>query len=103
MNQSFLLSEEFIITDESSIDIWFRGMRDNKIHCLQISSTGSAMIQTQDPNLAGDIIQSLAMYLGIQELGSEAKFPVEEQKLSSALERIKGKIIYVINSIIVDQ
>ncbi|KAK0179481.1 hypothetical protein PV327_005231 [Microctonus hyperodae] len=89
LNQSFLLSEEFIITDESSIDIWFRGMRDNKIHCLQISSTGNATIQTQDPNLAGDIIQSLAMYLGIQELGSEAKFPVEEQKLSSALERIK--------------
>lgn len=65
-------------------------MRDNKIHSLKTNASGKISIQTEDSRLAGDIIQSLAMYLGIQELSSEARFPMEEQKLSSALERIKG-------------
>ncbi|XP_074109421.1 BBSome complex member BBS2 isoform X2 [Cotesia typhae] len=94
LNQSFLLSKEFDVPDEGPlaafVEIWLQGMRDNKIHCIRASAVGKASIQTEDMHFAGDIVQSLATYLGIQELGSEARFPVEEQKLCTALERVKG-------------
>lgn len=93
LNQCLLLSEELMVAEDGPngfIEIWLRGMRDDKIHCFRASATGRASIQTEDPNFAGDIVQSLATYLGIHELSSEARFPAEELKLSSALERIKG-------------
>ncbi|CAG5102110.1 Similar to Bbs2: Bardet-Biedl syndrome 2 protein homolog (Mus musculus), partial [Cotesia congregata] len=94
LNQSFLLSKEFDVPDEGPaaafIEIWLQGMMDNKIHCIRASAVGKASIQTEDMYFAGDIVQSLATYLGIQELGSEARFPAEEQKLCTVLERVKG-------------
>lgn len=48
------------------------------------------MIQTNDSTFAGDVIQSLAMYLGVRELSSEATFPEEEKRMLDALERVKG-------------
>jgi len=48
------------------------------------------MIQTDDATFAGDIIQSLTMYLGVRELSSEATFPAEEKRMLDALERVKG-------------
>lgn len=97
LNQSLLLSEELLVAEDGPkagfIEIWLRGMRDGKVHCFRASGTGRASIQTEDPTFAGDIVQSLASYLGIQELSSEARFPNEELKLSSALERVKGKFI----------
>ncbi|XP_015126074.1 Bardet-Biedl syndrome 2 protein homolog [Diachasma alloeum] len=94
LNQSLLLSNELEVDEDGPgarfIEVWLRGMRDNKIHCLRASADGRASIQTEDPSFAGDIIQSLATYLGIQELTSEARFPAEERKLSAALERVKG-------------
>lgn len=65
-------------------------MRDNKAHCFKSNANGKVTIQTDDATLAGDIIQSLAMYLGIRELNSEATFPEEEKRMLDALERVKG-------------
>ncbi|XP_008560826.1 Bardet-Biedl syndrome 2 protein homolog [Microplitis demolitor] len=94
LNQSFLLTKEFDVPDEGPtagfIEFWLRGMRDSYIHCIRASASGKASLQTEDMNFAGDVIQSLATYLGIQELGSEARFPIEELKLCKALERVKG-------------
>lgn len=96
LNQSLLLSDELEVAEDGPgarfIEVWLIGMRDNKIHCLRASADGRASIQTEDPSFAGDVIQSLAAYLGIQELSSEARFPAEERKLSAALERVKGII-----------
>lgn len=70
--------------------MWLRGMRDNKIHCFKSNANGKVTIQTDDLTFAGDIIQSLAMYLGVRELTSEATFPAEESRMLDALERVKG-------------
>lgn len=55
-----------------------------------VDATGKLTIQTEDSTFAGDIIQSLALYLGLRELSSEVSFPAEEKKLLDALERVKG-------------
>lgn len=47
---------------------------------------------TEDPTFAGDVIQSLANYLGIVELTSEANFPAEEKRMVEILERVKGNL-----------
>lgn len=99
LNQSFLLTKEFDVPDEGPtagfIEFWLRGMRDSYIHCIRASASGKASLQTEDMNFAGDVIQSLATYLGIQELGSEARFPIEELKLCKALERVKGAVLKI--------
>ncbi|XP_076230796.1 BBSome complex member BBS2 [Calliopsis andreniformis] len=90
LNQSLILPEEFEIKEDGAgIELWLRGMRDSKIHCFMADTTGKVTIQTEDSTFAGDIIQSLAMYLGVRELSSEVMFPMEEQKLLDALERTK--------------
>ncbi|XP_043588448.1 Bardet-Biedl syndrome 2 protein homolog isoform X1 [Bombus pyrosoma] len=93
LNQSLILPEEFEITEDKpnngGIEMWLRGMRDNKIHCFMANATGKVTIQTEDPTFAGDIIQSLALYLGLRELSSEVSFPAEEKKMLDALEHVK--------------
>lgn len=71
--------------------MWLRGMRDDKVHCFKSNAGGKITIQTDDATFAGDIIQSLAMYLGVRELHSEATFPAEEKRMLDALERVKGR------------
>lgn len=96
MNQSLLLAEEFEVAEEgpnaASIELWLRGLRDNKVHCFTASPSGKITVQTEDSTFAGDIVQSLAMYLGLRELNSESKFPNDESKMVEALERVKGYI-----------
>lgn len=70
--------------------MWLLGMRDNKLHCFMANTAGKVTIQTEDSTFAGDIIQSLALYLGLRELPSEVSFPAEEEKLLNAFERVKG-------------
>ncbi|XP_043673123.1 Bardet-Biedl syndrome 2 protein homolog isoform X2 [Vespula pensylvanica] len=96
LNQSLLLAEEFEVAEEgpnaASIELWLRGLRDNKVHCFTASPSGKITVQTEDSTFAGDIVQSLAMYLGLRELNSESKFPNDESKMLEALERVKGYI-----------
>ncbi|CAK9811316.1 Bardet-Biedl syndrome 2 protein homolog [Anthophora plagiata] len=93
LNQSLVLPEEFEVKEDrqnnGGIEMWLRGMRDNKIHCFIADPVGKVTIQTEDSTFAGDIIQSLALYLGLRELSSEVSFPEEEKKLLDSLERVK--------------
>ncbi|XP_066591973.1 Bardet-Biedl syndrome 2 protein homolog [Prorops nasuta] len=94
LNQSFIFVEEFELRDDSpdpsSIELWLRGLRDNKLHCFMANHSGKINVRTEDSSFAGDIVQSLSMYLGLRELAAEANFPLEESKMSDALERVKG-------------
>ncbi|KAG5341289.1 BBS2 protein, partial [Acromyrmex charruanus] len=94
LNQSIIMGEELEVAESGPnagcIEVWLRGMRDNKIHCFKSNASGKVIIQTDDATLAGDIIQSLTMYLGVRELTSEATFPAEEKRILDALERVKG-------------
>ncbi|XP_031838360.1 BBSome complex member BBS2 [Nomia melanderi] len=93
LNQSLILPNEFELKEDGlnagGIEAWLKGMRDNRIHCFKADMTGKVTIQTEDSTFAGDIIQSLSLYLGLRELSSEVSFPDEEKKLVDALERVK--------------
>ncbi|XP_043493368.1 Bardet-Biedl syndrome 2 protein homolog [Polistes fuscatus] len=94
LNQSLLLAEELEVAEEgpnaASIELWLRGLRDDKVHCITANPFGKITVLTEDSTFAGDIVQSLAMYLGLRELTSEAKFPNDESKMLEALESVKG-------------
>lgn len=87
--------------EAGSLEIWLRGLRDQKIHCLEIDASGKLTLRTEDPSFAGDIVQSLTSYLGLRELSSEAKFPAEEQRMLDALERFKGAFILLMISVLI--
>ncbi|XP_043267546.1 Bardet-Biedl syndrome 2 protein homolog [Venturia canescens] len=94
LNQSLLLVDDLEIAEEGPkaglIEIWLRCLRDYSVHCFRSSNAGRASVQTQDPEFAGDVVQSLAGYLGLREMSSEARFPEVERKLTEALEKVKG-------------
>lgn len=97
------LSGSLILPEESEIEvtengpdagflkIWLRGLRDGKFHCLEASPAGRIKIRTSDASFAGEVINSLAGYLGLGELSAETNFPEEERLMSEALERLAGK------------
>ncbi|XP_034935482.1 Bardet-Biedl syndrome 2 protein homolog [Chelonus insularis] len=93
LDQNFLLTEELKIIEDNSktnfIEAWFRDVRNNEIHCIRANSSGRASIQTENLQFAGEIIQSLATYLGIFELNSQARFINEEQKLARKFLKVK--------------
>lgn len=94
LNQSLLLVDELEIAEDGPkaglIEVWLRCLRDNSIHCFRSSNAGRASVQTQDPEFAGDVVQSLSGYLGLREMNSEARFPEVERKLTDALEKVKS-------------
>ena len=94
MNQSFLLNDEIQVSDigpeAGQLEVWLCGLRDQRLHCIRSDVNGKLTLNTDDSAFAGDIVQSLANYLGIRELGSEAKFTAEEQRMTDALEKFRS-------------
>ena len=45
-------------------------------------------IMTDDLDLAGDIIQSLASYLGLEDLSVTASFPQQMKELREIMEKV---------------
>ncbi|KAJ8675989.1 hypothetical protein QAD02_011775 [Eretmocerus hayati] len=94
LNQSLILSADIQVPeigpDAGKLELWLRGLRDQKLHCIEVDSSGKLNLRTDDPNFAGDVVQSLAAYLGLRELSSEVNLPKEEQRMIDALDRLKG-------------
>ncbi|XP_051169367.1 Bardet-Biedl syndrome 2 protein homolog isoform X1 [Leptopilina boulardi] len=93
LNRSLAISEELEIDvdgpNAGRLDLCLRGLRDNKLHFLSVNASGRVNMLTTDPTFAGDVVQSLANYLGIVELSSEANFPAEEKRMVEILEKVK--------------
>lgn len=49
-------------------------------------------LNTDDIDLAGDLVQSLAMFLGIEDLQAEADFPAYFEELRVILTEVKKPI-----------
>ena len=68
----------------------FLSLRDNSILSLSMDAQGVVTVKTDDMDLAGDIVQSLGTYLGMEDLATSCNFPNEisglEKMLSSAEE-----------------
>ncbi|MCL4130234.1 UNVERIFIED_CONTAM: hypothetical protein GTU68_017545 [Idotea baltica] len=83
INSSFLLLDDVIASEVVSSPI--------KKNILLIISLlqGEVAIHSHDMDLAADIIQAMATYLGIEDLQVEADFPKEFEELTTTLERVQ--------------
>lgn len=98
LNQCLVISSDVQVVDvgpeAGSLEIWLRCLRDEKLHCLEVDATGRLTLSTEDLVFAGDVVQSLASYLGLRELNSEAKFPRDEERMIDALDKFRGNFFF---------
>jgi len=66
INQNFLLLTDFEVVGD--LNTTFLSLRDNIEVTLRLGSNGQMSVITHSMALAGDIIQSLATFLNLQDL-----------------------------------
>ncbi|KAK9958908.1 hypothetical protein ABG768_011006 [Culter alburnus] len=83
LNQNFLLPEGI-----DSPDITFTALRGGGLLRINMQPSGEITLRTDDVDLAGDLIQSLASFLAIEDLQAEADFPVYFKELRTTLTEV---------------
>ncbi|XP_059421070.1 Bardet-Biedl syndrome 2 protein homolog isoform X1 [Carassius carassius] len=83
LNQNFLLPEGI-----DSPDITFTTLRAGGLLNINMQPSGEITLRADDIDLAGDLIQSLASFLAIEDLQAEADFPVYFKELRATLTEV---------------
>lgn len=83
LNQNFLLPEGI-----DSPDITFTALRGGGLLRINMLHSGEITLRTDDIDLAGDLVQSLASFLAIEDLQAEADFPVYFKELRTTLTEV---------------
>uniref|UniRef100_A0A8B9FPX2 Bardet-Biedl syndrome 2 protein homolog n=1 Tax=Amazona collaria TaxID=241587 RepID=A0A8B9FPX2_9PSIT len=87
LNQSFLLPED-VEFQSVPFQVCFTSLRNASQLCIKIKPGGEISINTDDIDLAGDIIQSMASFLAIEDLQVEADFPAYFEELRKVLVKV---------------
>ncbi|KAM4614369.1 BBSome complex member BBS2 [Discoglossus pictus] len=87
LNQNFLLPEDAEIQN-APFQISFTSLRDSGKLLISMKPNGEILLQTDDMDLSGDIIQSLAAFLAIEDLAVEADFPKYFEQLRNILVQV---------------
>ncbi|XP_014812868.1 PREDICTED: Bardet-Biedl syndrome 2 protein isoform X2 [Calidris pugnax] len=87
LNQSFLLPEDAEF-QSAPFQVCFTSLRNAGQLCIKIKPGGEISIHTDDIDLAGDIIQSMASFLAIEDLQVEADFPAYFEELRKVLVKV---------------
>uniref|UniRef100_H2YY40 Bardet-Biedl syndrome 2 protein homolog n=1 Tax=Ciona savignyi TaxID=51511 RepID=H2YY40_CIOSA len=85
MTENFILRHE--IPCEESIDAHFIALRGGDL-VFKMDSSGQVQIHTDNIDLAGDLIQSLASFLRLDHLQVTAHFPLHLDKLNSIMSTV---------------
>ncbi|XP_059059038.1 Bardet-Biedl syndrome 2 protein homolog [Achroia grisella] len=90
LNQNFLLEQEIELESEETkeLHISFICLRDRTRLEMDFKADGQVKFSTTDIRLAGDLVQSLAIYLNLSDLQSVAHFPEAEKKLRVEMENV---------------
>uniref|UniRef100_A0AAQ6AP08 Bardet-Biedl syndrome 2 protein homolog n=1 Tax=Amphiprion ocellaris TaxID=80972 RepID=A0AAQ6AP08_AMPOC len=83
LNQNFLLPEGV-----ESPDVTFNSLRGGGLLSFSMASNGQITLRTDDIDLAGDLVQSLASFLAIEDLSAEADFPAYFEELRTTLTEV---------------
>ncbi|KAF4101311.1 Bardet-Biedl syndrome 2 protein homolog [Onychostoma macrolepis] len=83
LNQNFLLPEGI-----DSPDITFTALRGGGLLKINMQPSGEINLRTDDIDLAGDLVQSLATFLAIEDLQAEADFSVYFKELRATLTEV---------------
>ncbi|KAM9269118.1 BBSome complex member BBS2 isoform 2-T2 [Cariama cristata] len=87
LNQNFLLPEDAEF-QTAPFQVCFTSLRNAGQLCIKIKPGGEISINTDDIDLAGDIIQSMASFLAIEDLQVEADFPAYFEELRKVLVKV---------------
>ncbi|XP_010716359.1 Bardet-Biedl syndrome 2 protein [Meleagris gallopavo] len=87
LNQSFLLPEDAEF-QSAPFQVCFTSLRNAGQLLIKIKPGGEISISTDDIDLAGDIIQSMASFLAIEDLQVEADFPAYFEELRKVLVKV---------------
>ena len=68
MNSNFLLLEDLQLDDEGALDVSFLSLRTSMPLLIQANAHCEMTIRTDDMELAGDLIQTVANYLNLEDL-----------------------------------
>ncbi|KAL7978686.1 hypothetical protein Chor_013175 [Crotalus horridus] len=79
IKQNFLLPEDVEMQNEL-LEVCFTSLRDTGQLCIRLNLSGEISIHTDNIDLAGDLIQSMASFWAIEDLQVEADFPVRNMK-----------------------
>nr|XP_021200190.2 Bardet-Biedl syndrome 2 protein homolog [Helicoverpa armigera] len=90
VNQNFLLDEELDLESEETKELHVNllCLRDQSFLFLDFGADGQVKFSTHDIRLAGDLIQSLALFLNLADLQSIAQFPEAEKKLREEMDHV---------------
>ncbi|KAK3548840.1 hypothetical protein QTP70_020716 [Hemibagrus guttatus] len=83
LNQNFLLPEGI-----NSPNVTFTALRGEGLLTISMHSSGEITLNTDDIDLAGDLVQSLATFLAIEDLQAEADFPAYFEELRVTLTEV---------------
>ncbi|KAJ8281179.1 hypothetical protein GJAV_G00064420 [Gymnothorax javanicus] len=83
LNQNFLLPEGI-----DSPNVCFTALRQGGLLSINMQSNGEITLKTNDIDLAGDLIQSLASFLAIDDLQSESDFPAYFEEVRATLTEV---------------
>ncbi|XP_050674722.1 Bardet-Biedl syndrome 2 protein-like [Leptidea sinapis] len=88
INQNFLLDDEvkLEIEDAKELHLSFVCLRDRSRLDFDFEVDGQVTLTTTNIGLAGDLIQSLAVFLNISDLQSTANFPDTEKLLQEEIQ-----------------
>ncbi|XP_038662956.1 Bardet-Biedl syndrome 2 protein homolog [Scyliorhinus canicula] len=87
MNQSFLVPED-IECPSMPLEVCFTSLRDGGQLNIKMDTNGEVTIGTEDIDLAGELIQSMASFLAIDDLQVEADFPAYFEELRQILVQV---------------
>ncbi|XP_045438801.1 Bardet-Biedl syndrome 2 protein isoform X2 [Pipistrellus kuhlii] len=87
LNQNFLLPEDTDIQN-APFQVCFTSLRNGSQLYIQVKLNGEITVKTDDIDLAGDIIQSLASFFAVEDLQVEADFPVYFEELRKVLVKV---------------
>lgn len=86
INQSFLLPEP-LEASSAHLQVTFISLRDNEPLRIEMLN-GQMTIRSDSMDTAGDIIQAMAAFLGIEDLQVTAEFPEEMTRLRDILGKV---------------
>lgn len=88
INQNFLLKEP--VQASNNLHLSFLSMHNQTPLVLTMDPARQVIIKTDDLDVAGNIVQSLATYLKIDDLNVTAHFPEELKALNVLIEKVDG-------------
>lgn len=89
VQSAFMVDDNAEGVSGESLSLAFKSVRDGEPILLEYMDGEQMVISTNSMELAGELVQDLSKYLGLQDLESEADFPEEMKEFTGVLERVE--------------